>query len=93
VLERVFQARLPEAAKDPVLLAAIRRAAELTAISEDMRARMVRGEDVSPDDVLRLSRSAEAMTRRLHLDRHKPATPQLSLSQYLGRRQDDEVPP
>jgi hypothetical protein len=85
VLERVFQARLPEAAKDQVLLAAIRRAAELTAISEDMRARMVRGEAVSPDDVLRLSRSAEMMTRRLHLDRHNTKQP-LSLADYLAAR-------
>ena len=49
---------------------AIWRCAETVALSEELRARMFRGEDVSPDDVLRTTRAADALTRWLHLDRH-----------------------
>ena len=63
---------------------AIRRAAETTALSEDLRARALRGESVSPDDVLRSSRTADLMTRRLHLDRRKPVT--MGLTEYLAAR-------
>src|SRR5437899_1979727 len=72
-LVAIFRARLGPDADDPVLDAAIRRAAETVALSEHLRARMLRGEpNVSADDVLRLSRTADLLTRRLQLDRHKP---------------------
>ena len=71
-LERLFADRIPDAA-DPVVSVSIRRAAETIALSEDLRARALRGESISPDDVLRSSRTADLMTRRLHLDRRKPA--------------------
>jgi hypothetical protein len=88
VLVEVFRARigLPDA-DDPVTAAAIARAAEMVALSEHLRALMLRGEAVSPDDVLRLTRTADALTRRLCLD-HRNATQKksLSLSDYLAAR-------
>ena len=78
----VFSARIGDDAADPIMATAIKRCAETVALSEDLRARMLRGEDVSPDDVLRTTRAADALTRRLHLDqRRKPAAP--SLADYL----------
>jgi hypothetical protein len=71
-LVQVFRERLGPDAEDPVMATAIRRAAETTALSEDLRAKMLRGAVVSPDDVLRTTRAADALTRRLHLDRHTP---------------------
>jgi len=81
----VFTARLGADADDPIMAAAIRRCAETVALSEDLRARMLRGEDVSPDDVLRTTRAADALTRRLHLDRAKPSSAP-TLSSYLSQR-------
>ena len=81
----VFRARSGPDADDPVISTAIRRCAETVALSEDLRARMLRGEAVSADDVLRTTRAADALTRRLHLDRHN-ATHQPKLSDYLAAR-------
>jgi hypothetical protein len=85
-LEATFRQRLGEDANDPITATAIRRAAETTALSEHLRAQMLRGAPVSADDVLRSSRTADLLTRRLHLDRHN-ATQQkpVSLSDYLKR--------
>ena len=70
-LTAVFRARLgPDAANDLVMDAAIKRAAEVTTLAEHLRGLMLRGADVSPDDVTRLSRASDLMTRRLHLDRN-----------------------
>jgi hypothetical protein len=81
-LVAVFAARIGPDADDPIMATAIKRCAETVALSEDLRARMLRGEEkVSPDDVLRTTRAADALTRRLHLDRRKPA--QASLADYL----------
>ena len=92
-LEAIFRERLGTDANDVVTAAAITRCAETIALSEQIRARALRGDPTaSVDDALRLSRTAEAMTRRL-IDRHKAAPPTQSLAQYLGRRRDDEVPP
>ena len=85
-LAATFRARLGEDAGDPVMSTAIRRCAETVALSEDLRARMLRGEAVSADDVLRITRTADALTRRLHLDRHVARTP--TLPEYLAM---DEV--
>jgi len=70
-LTTVFRERLGADAHDPITDAAIRRCAETVALSEDLRARMLRGENISADDVLRASRTADLLTRRLHLERHK----------------------
>jgi hypothetical protein len=83
-LEAVFGARLGRDADDPVTSTAIRRCAETVALSEDLRARMLRGEAVSPDDVLRITRAADALTRRLHLDRNPKREP--TLADYLATR-------
>jgi len=64
-LEAMFKARLGAAADDPVTATAIARAAETVALSEHLRARMLRGEAVSADDTLRATRTAELLTRRL----------------------------
>jgi hypothetical protein len=83
-LVQLLTARCPDA-DDPITATAIRRAAETTALSEHLRARMLRGEPVSADDVLRASRTADLLTRRLELDRKpKPSSP--SLSTYLAQR-------
>jgi hypothetical protein len=90
-LTAVFRQRLGADADDPITAAAVRRAAETVALSEHLRARMLRGENVSPDDVLRTTRAADALTRRLHLDRHKQPPPQVNLAQYLAANGDGEV--
>jgi hypothetical protein len=82
-LVNVFRARLGPDADDPVMSTAIRRCAETVALSENLRARMLRGEAVSPDDVLRTTRAADALTRRLHLDRHSTPQQQPTLADYL----------
>src|SRR5215472_9009361 len=83
-LTTVFRERLGADADDPITAAAIRRAAETTALSEDLRARMLRGEPVvSIDHMTRLSRTADLLTRRLHLDRYKVQQPRETLAQYL----------
>ena len=63
---------------------AIKCAAETVALSEVLRARMLRGDKgISADDVLRTTRAADALMRRLHLDRHKAQPSGPSLSDYL----------
>ena len=82
----VFRARIGPEAADPIMSTAIRRCAETVALSEDLRGRMLRGEAVSADDVLRTTRAADALTRRLHLDRHTAKPPTTTLSDYLRAR-------
>jgi hypothetical protein len=89
-LEATFAQRLGADAADIVLATAITRCAEVVVISEDLRARMLRGEAVSPDDVLRLTRTADALTRRLHLDRHKAPPASVTLADYLRAREAEE---
>src|SRR4029077_11812968 len=65
-LVATFRQRLSADADDPVMQTAITRCAETIALSEQIRARALRGvPGASVDDALRLSRTAEAMTRRL----------------------------
>ena len=71
---------------DPVLLAAIERAARLTALAEDASARAVRGDpNIALDDVVRISRTADLAVRRLHLDCPK-SKPSVDLSAYIAAR-------
>jgi hypothetical protein len=88
-LTAVFRGRvgLDEVDPDPVLSAAVEKAARLTALAEDAAARALRADPkVSLDDVVRLTRLADLSVRRLHLDRRNttPATP--TLSAYLAQR-------
>jgi hypothetical protein len=85
-LVEMFRARIGPDAEDPVTATAIRRAAETVALSEHLRAQMLRGEPISPDDALRASRTADLMTRRLHLERHVTKQ-EPSLSSYLAARE------
>jgi hypothetical protein len=65
-----FRARLAEdAVADPVVNAAVDRAAELTALAENLRQRALRGERVPPDDIVRTARLADQSVRALRLDR------------------------
>ena len=49
------------------LIAAVAKAAELGTIGEQMRADMLRGRPVSPDDLVRIERLSAATLRALHL--------------------------
>jgi hypothetical protein len=71
-LVRYFRERLGPDADDPVTNAAVMRCAEVTALAEHHRAKMLRGERVSTETVLRLSRTADLLTRKLGLDHRKP---------------------
>jgi hypothetical protein len=86
-LVKLFRAQLGADADHPITADAIRSAAETQALAEMLRARALRGDpNVSIDDTLRLTRTAEAMTRRLHLDRHKQPAATPSLTDYLAAR-------
>jgi hypothetical protein len=90
-LVHAFRQRLGADA-DLVLGAAIERAARLTVFSEELSAKALRGENISPDDVIRASRAADHAVRRLQLDRKaQPTTP--TLSDYLRAHHDDEAAP
>lgn len=52
---------------DLVIAHAVTDAAELCAIAEDARARFMRGEDVSLDDLVRIERAAALAVKRLNL--------------------------
>jgi hypothetical protein len=64
------------------LATAIISAAELVAIAEHERTRMLRGENVDPDNVIRMQRLADLAVRRLHLDQ-RYAAPQSALAERL----------
>jgi hypothetical protein len=87
-LVALFRLRLGADADDPITAAAIARCAETIVLSEHLRSRMLRGENVSPDDVLRASRTADLLTRKLGLDRRSkpPAAP--TLSEYLQSQRE-----
>jgi hypothetical protein len=80
-LADIFRERIGVDAADPILNAAVERAAQLMALSEAAAARALRADpSVTLDDVVRLSRAADQAVRRLQLDRHKaqPVGPTLS---------------
>jgi hypothetical protein len=64
---------------DPVLAAAIEKAARLTALAEQASARALRADPaISLDDLVRLQRLADLAVRRLHLDRRTKEQPSLA---------------
>lgn len=80
---------------DPLVATEIQRCAETIVISEDLRAQMLRGEPVSAETVLRATRTADLLTRRLQPDRQPvsavsaaadPAPAELTLAEYLASR-------
>ena len=81
-LARQFEAAIGADLTDNQRLA-IGRAATLTAIAEDRRMRVLAGEPVLLDDLVRVERLAMQATRNLGLDkRREPAEP--SLAQVLA---------
>jgi hypothetical protein len=83
-LEDMFRERLGAAANDPITSTAIRRAAELVALSEAARARALSADpSVTMDDVVRLSRAADLAVRRLQLDRRDKPDNGPTLSDYF----------
>lgn len=65
-----FRAQLGDAADNPVMAAAITRAAELVMLAEQKRAAMIRSEPVDLGDLIRLEGAARRAIADLHL---KPA--------------------
>jgi hypothetical protein len=74
---------IDEANPDPLLEAAVEKAARLMALAEDASARALRADPkVSLDDVVRLQRMSDLALRRLRLDQHRAPT-EPSLADYL----------
>jgi len=65
------------------LIAAISRASELQAISEQLRADALRGLPTSPDDLVRIERLAASALRALHLPSGS-SKPEPTVDQYLN---------
>jgi hypothetical protein len=96
-LTALFRARLGPDADDPITASAVCKAAELTALAEDMRARAFRGAPGAlPDDLVRVQRIADLAVRRLQLDRHRKRDDGPTLSDILreswDRRDDGGAP-
>jgi hypothetical protein len=94
-LTQLFASRIGEAAADPLVVAAIKRASELRAIAESLRARLLRADPaVSPDDLVRCERLANQAERALRLDRHSQERSQVpDLKTYLagiGQQQEPQ---
>ena len=82
---------LDESNPDPVLLAAVEKAARLTALAEDAAARATRADPaISLDDVVRLTRLADISVRRLHLDQRTKQQP--SLADFLRSHGEGGAP-
>jgi hypothetical protein len=67
------------------LIAAVGRAAELVAISEQLRADVLRGLPVSADDIVRVERVAASALRALHLP-SASSKPAPTLADYLKQQ-------
>jgi hypothetical protein len=91
-LREYFTSALTAAGREMTveLVAAVGKAAELTSISEDMRARMLRGAaDVCADDLVRVERLSGVALRALHLP--SAASKQApSLSQIIAEHEGAE---
>jgi hypothetical protein len=73
------------------LLVAVARAAELTALAEAMRARMLRGDPTAlADDCVRLQRLADQCVRRLALPTSAASRPAQTLGEYLQQQARQE---
>jgi hypothetical protein len=85
----LFRERLNgDAANDPVLAAAVERAAELQALAEHLRGAALRGDPAAtPNAIVRITRLADLSVKRLHLDR-KPQQAGPTLADYLRAHHD-----
>ena len=83
-----FRTQLGEAARNPVIAAAVMRAAELAMLAEQLRARAIRGETVDFDALIKLEGAADRAVRRLGIT--KPEAPKApSLDDYLRQKYPD----
>jgi len=78
VLVKEYSAALGEAASNPMIAAAIKRAAELQALAEEARAAAVRNGAFDPIALARIEGCADRAVRRLRLDHYEPPLPLLS---------------
>lgn len=85
-LTAILRQQLGAQADDPIMAAAICRAAETTALAEHMLGKALRSEDgVTHDQALRASRTADLLTQRLCLDRYRqPRKPVSRLAMMRG---------
>lgn len=92
-LARLWQSKLGAVADDAEVHRAIIRAAELTAIAEGLRERMLRADaTVSPDDVVRAERLAQSAVRALRLPaRTEPKVP--AVDAFLRARAAEQSRP
>ena len=65
------------------MIASIRRAAELSALAEEVRANALRDGNIDPIGVVRLEGAASRAVRALQLDRKREAEP-MTLEQHLA---------
>jgi hypothetical protein len=71
-------------AVDSVLMAKVRRAAELVVVAERARVAALHGSAVALDDLVRVERLAELAVRRLGIDQREPDKP--DLDDYLASK-------
>jgi hypothetical protein len=82
ILIQHYTAAVGIAARDPVMASAIKRAAELQALSEEARAKAVRNGTFDAIALARIQNTADRAVRRLGLDHHEPPP---SLDELLRR--------
>lgn len=91
-LAAMFRAKLGAVADDAEVARAVQRAAELTALSEDLRQRVLRREPVAPDDLVRCERLAQSAVRALRLPaRTEPKVP--GVDEFLRARAAEQSRP
>lgn len=89
-----LSAAIGEAANDPDIQARIEAAAELRVIAETARARSLRGDNVSLNDLVRVERAASLAERRLGLSvgpRPKTSEP-LDLAAFMRKESEPSKP-
>ncbi len=87
VLFRGYVARLSDPT-DPLLVLAARRAAELVAVAERLRAQAIRGEPTDFSDLIKIENAGRRAVRELHLKTIEEKR-ELSLSDYLANKTFD----
>jgi hypothetical protein len=70
---------------DPVMLAKVRRVAELVTIAEKARAEMMSGSGrVNLDDLVRVEHTSDLALKRLNLDRRREPAAEQTLQEYAA---------
>lgn len=92
-LAKLLRAKLGHEARDPLVATKIIACAEMTAMAEVLRGKVMDGDkSVAANEAVRCSRAAELMMRQLGVDRRK-GRPNATLEQYLARdRSEDRTP-